>query len=101
MWGQAGVEFISDGSWKISSEIIPVAVLIINRVEEGSLGMVTTFCHHAQAKVESSEALSTLHQWDSPKPSIVVVKIFANSPYLPWGLPAYFTWMCPLFHLVH
>ena len=27
--------------------------------------------------------LSTLCQWNSPKPSIVVVKMFANSPYLP------------------
>ena len=68
---------------RISSEIIHMAVLIANGVEEGSLGMVTTFCHHDQAKVESSAVLSTLHQWDSPKPSIVVVKIFVNSPYLP------------------
>ena len=60
-----------------------MAVLVTDGVEEGSLGMVTTFCHHDQAKVESSEVLSTLCQWVSPKPSIVVVKIFANSPYLP------------------
>ena len=49
----------------------------------GSLDMVTTFCHHDQAKVESLEAISNLCQWDPPKPSVVVVKIFANSPYLP------------------
>ena len=37
------------------------------------------------AKVESLEVLSTLCQWDSPKPRMVVVRIFANSPYIPWG----------------
>ena len=47
---------------------------------------MTTFCHHDQAKLEPSEVLSTLLQRDSPKPSIVVVKIFANSPYLSWGV---------------
>ena len=85
MWGKAGVEFITSNVQKISSEIIPMAVLVADRVEEGSLGMVTTFCHHGQPKVEPSEALSTLLQWESPKPSVVVVKIFANSPNLQWG----------------
>ena len=62
-----------------------MAVLAINGVEEGSLGMVTTFCHHDYVKVEPPEVLSTLVQQDSPKPSVVVVKIFTNSPYLPQG----------------
>ena len=39
----------------------------------------------AQAKVDPSEALYTLLQQDSPKLSVVVVKIFTNSPYLPQG----------------
>ena len=60
MWGQAGVEFISSSGWKMSDEIVPMAVLVTDRVEEGRLGMMTTFCCHDQAKVESSEALSTL-----------------------------------------
>ena len=47
--------------------------------------MVTTFCHHDQAKVEPSEALSTLVHWDSSELNIVVVKIFTNSPYLWQG----------------
>ena len=80
MWGQAGVEFFSGSSQKISGEIFPMAILITDVMEEGSLDMVTTFCHHDKSKVESSEVLSTLHQWDSPKQSIVVVNIFANSP---------------------
>ena len=58
-------------------------------VEEGSLGMVTTFCCHYQAKVESLAVLTTLCKQDSPKLSIVVVKIFANFPYLPQGSSSY------------
>ena len=60
-----------------------MTVLITNWVEDGSLGMVTTFCCHDQAKVESSEILSTLCQWDSSELRIVVIKIFANSLYFP------------------
>ena len=36
--------------------------MVTDGVEEGSLGMVTTFSHHDQAKVEPSEAISTLLQ---------------------------------------
>ena len=78
------MEFITNNSQKICGKITPMVVLVTDRVEEGSLGMVTTFCCHDQAKVESSEALSTLVQQDSPKLSVVVLKIFTNSPYLPW-----------------
>ena len=53
-----------------------MVVWITDGVEEGSLGMVTAFCHHDQAKVKS----------DGPsQPNVVVARIFANSPYLPWG----------------
>ena len=80
--------------WEISGEIVPMAVLVTDRIEEGSLGIVTTFWHHDQAKVKSSEVLSTLCQQDSPKPNIVVVKIFHQLPLPPnEGLPASFTWM--------
>ena len=85
MWGKAIVEFITSTSQKIRDEIIPMAVLVTDRAEEESLDMVTTFCHYDQTKVEPSVALSILLQCDSPEPSIVVVKIFTNSPYLPWG----------------
>ena len=37
-----------------------MVIFIIKGVEEWSLGMVTTFCHHDQAKEKSSEALSLL-----------------------------------------
>ena len=52
---------------------------------EGNLGMVTTFCHHDQAKMEASDALSTLHQCDLPEPSGVVVRRYTKTPYIPQG----------------
>ena len=85
IWGQARVDVISSSGQKISDEIVPMAVLITNGVEEGSLGMMVTFCHYAQAKVGSLEVISTLCQWESPKQSMVVVRIFTNSPNLLWG----------------
>ena len=85
MWGKATVEFITSKDQKISSETVRMAVLVTDSVEERSLGMVTTYCHHDQTKVDPSEVLSTLNLWDFPELSIVVVKIFANSPYLQWG----------------
>ena len=68
MWGKAGVEFITN-SQKISGKALPIAVLVMNGVGEGNLGMVTTFCHHDQAKVEASEVLSVLCQCNSLEPS--------------------------------
>ena len=50
LWGKARVEFITSNGWKISGKIVPMSVLVTDRVEEGSLGIVTTFCHHDQAK---------------------------------------------------
>ena len=44
-----------------------MVVLITDEVEEGSLGMMTTFCHHDQAKVESLEVPSILCQQYSPQ----------------------------------
>ena len=47
--------------------------------------MVTTFCHHNQAKIEVSDALSTLHQHELPEPSVVIVRRYTNTPNMPWG----------------
>ena len=58
------MEFILGSGQKISGEIIPMVVLITDVVEGGSLGIVTTFCHYDEAKVESSEVLSILCQQD-------------------------------------
>ena len=47
--------------------------------------MMTTFCHHDQAKMEASNALSALHQCDLPEPSADVVSKYTNTPYIPQG----------------
>ena len=62
IWRKARVEFTTSKGQKTSSKVVPVAALATDEVEEGSLGMVTIFCHHDQAKVGPSEALSTLLQ---------------------------------------
>ena len=64
---------------------MPMASLITDGVNKGKLGMVTIFCYSNQAKVEPSVMLPTLVQWDSHEPFVVVMKIFTNSPYFPWG----------------
>ena len=46
--------------------------------------MKTTFCRSDQVKVEPLDALLTIVQWDSPKPGVVVVKVFTNLPHLLW-----------------
>ena len=45
--------------------------------------MVNTFCCHDQVKIEASEALSALCQCDSLEPSVVVVRRYTNTPYIP------------------
>ena len=85
MWGKARVEFITSNSGKISGQAIPVVVLVMDGVGEGNLGMVTTFCHLNQAKVEAFKVLSALCQHDSPEASEVVGRRFTNSLYLHGG----------------
>ena len=84
-WGKAGVKFITSNDQMISGEVTPMVILVIDGMGEGSLGMVTTFCHHEQAKVEASEVFSALHQHDFQEPSVIAVKKLTNSLYLPWG----------------
>ena len=79
------VEFINCTGWKISGAATPMAILITDRVGERNLGMVTSFCHHDQAKMETYVALPTLHQCDSPEPGMVVVRRYINTPYIPQG----------------
>ena len=85
MWGKTGVEFITHTGRKISGEATPVVILITAGVGEGNLGIVTTFCCDNQAKMEAFDALSTLHQCNSPEPSMVVVRRYTNAPYIPQG----------------
>ena len=48
--------------------------------------MVTVVCHPNQAKIEACDALSTLCQCDSSVPSMVVVRRYSNTPYIPRGM---------------
>ena len=85
MWGKAGVEFITNNNCNLSGEAVPMVILDMDGVGEGNLGMVTPFCCHNQAKVEAFKALSALCQCDSLEPSVVVVRRYTNSPYIPQG----------------
>ena len=62
-----------------------MVVLVMDGVGEGNLGMVTTFFHHDKPKVGDSKVLSALHQCNSLELSVLVVRRFTNSPYLPGG----------------
>ena len=62
LWGKARVEFITSKGQKANGEIAPKVALVTDGMEEGSLDMVATFCHHDQAKEEPSEVLPILVQ---------------------------------------
>ena len=74
----------------MSTEITPLGSLgNMDDIGEGRLGMITTFCQSDQVKMEPSDTLSALVQWDSPELGVVVLKVFTNSPYFPWGSFSY------------
>ena len=79
------MEFITGTGLGTRGEAIPMVILITDGVGEGNLGMVSIFCHHDQNKMEALDTLSALHQCNSPKPSVVVVKRYTNTPYIPQG----------------
>ena len=86
LWGKAGANFITKAGRRAASiEIAPLAILVTDRVVEGNLGMITAFCRADQVEVEPLDALLTLAQSDSPKPGVVVMKVFTNSPHLLQG----------------
>ena len=60
-----------------------MVILSTDGIGEGNLGIVTTFCHHDQNKMEASDALSAICQHDSTQPSGVVVRRYTNTPYIP------------------
>ena len=67
LWAKAGADFTTNVDRRATStEIAPLPMLVMDRVSEVKLGMITTFCRSDQVKVESSDTLSTLVQWDSP-----------------------------------
>ena len=87
--GKAEAKFITKvGRRATSTEIAPLAILVMDGVGERRLGMITIFHRSDQAKVDTSDPLSTLVQQDSPKPDVIVVKVFTNSTHLlqrPFG----------------
>ena len=81
-WGKTRVEPITETCPRISREAAPMAILIIDGVGEENQGMVTIFCHHDQNKMEASDALSALCQYDSPEPSVTINPLtHSPSPY--------------------
>ena len=61
-------------------------ILITDRVEESDLGMVMVFCHPDQVRIEACDAPSILCQCDSSEPTVVVIRIYSNTPYIPRGM---------------
>ena len=85
IWEKTGGEYITETGLRLSGEATPMAIFITDRVGKGDLGMVTTFCSNNQVKMEASEVLDTLHQHDSPEPSVSVVRRYTNTPFIPQG----------------
>ena len=85
-WGKTGVEFITLSSPKKSGETTNTVILITDGVGESDLGLVMVFCHPNQARIEACDALSTLCHHDSSEPSVVVVRRYSNTPYVPRGM---------------
>ena len=67
----------------MNAEVTLLANLAMEGVGEGKVGWITVFCRSDQAQVQPSVTLSTLVQWDTPRPGVVVVKVLLT---------------CPLFH---
>ena len=85
IWGKTRVEYVTETGLRLSGEAAPMAILITDGVGKGDLGMVTTFCSHNQVMMEASEVFIALHQCNSPKPSVFMVKRYTNTPFIPWG----------------
>ena len=84
--GKAGADFISNVERRaMNPDFAPLAILFMDGVGKGKLGMITTFCRSDQVKWEPSDTLSTLVQQESPGTDVVVVKVFTNLPHLMWG----------------
>ena len=73
------------GRWATSAKITPLAILVMDGVGKGKLGLKTAFCRTDQGKVEPSDVLLTLDQHESPEPGVEVVKVFTNLLCLPQG----------------
>ena len=84
------MEFVSKTGLRLSGEVAPTVILITDGVGKGDLGTVMTFCSHNQVKMEASQALTTLHQCNSPKPRVFVVRRYTNTPFMSKEPPGYY-----------
>ena len=84
-WGKTGVEFVTLTDPMKSGGTTNRVILITDGVEERDLGMVMVYCHHNQARIEACDALSTLNECNSSELSMVVVRRYSNTPYIPRG----------------
>ena len=91
------MEFIILTGLKKSEETINTTILITDGVGESDLAMVTGFCHPNQAKIEACDVLSVLLQYDLSELSVVVVRRYSNTLYIPRGSPIHSILMSTLF----
>ena len=85
-WGKIGVEFVTLTHLMKSGETTNMVILITDRIGETGLGLVRVFCHPNQTRLEACDALSTLHWHDSSELSMVVVRRYSNTLYIPRGM---------------
>ena len=85
-WGKTGVEFVTLTGPKESGKTTNTVIHITNRVEESDLSLVKVFCHPDQARMDACDTLSALCQCDSSELSIVVVRRYSNTAYIPRGM---------------
>ena len=85
LWSQARFEFATSSGRKTTGKEITPHGDPYCWWSGGILAMVTIFCCTDQTKLEPSVTLLTFFQWYSPELHMVVVKIFTNVPYFPWG----------------
>ena len=85
-WRKTRVEFLTLTGLKRSGEATNLVVFITNGAGEGDLGMAMVFCHSDPAKIEARAALSAPCQQDSSDLSMVVVRRYSNTPYIPRGM---------------
>ena len=81
-WGRICYSTCSKDEWETTNTVIHIS----DGVREVDLGMVTVFCQADQARIEACDALFTVCQCDSSELSMVVVRRYSNTHYIPRGI---------------
>ena len=84
-WGKTGVKFVTLTGLKKSGQTTNTVILITNGIGERYLGMVMVICHPEQARIKACDALSALCQLNPSELSVVVIRRYPNTPYIPRG----------------